>query len=82
MQDPLDAVLRDVVVVEERVGYARDAEEQDAGRGEEEGAEVGPLGGLGEGGAEGQEGRFLWMWFPLSILFFSWGREEEEVGGG
>lgn len=59
MQDPLHAVLRHIVVVEERVGYARDAEEEDAGRGEEEGAEVGSLGGFGDGGVEGEEGRLL-----------------------
>lgn len=69
VQDPLHAVLRDIVVVEERVGYARDAEEEDAGRGEEESAEVGSLGGLGDGGVEGQEGRLLgWVWFSLVVL--------------
>lgn len=59
MHHPLDAILRYIVVVEERVRYARDAEEQDAGCGEEEGAEVGSLGGLGDGGVDGDEGRFL-----------------------
>lgn len=58
MHHPLDAILRYIVVVEERVRYARDAEEQDAGCGEEEGAEVGSLGGLGDGGVDGDEGRF------------------------
>lgn len=59
MQNPLYAILRHVVVIEEGVGYARDAEEQDAGCGEEEGAEVGSLGGLGGGGVDGDEGCFL-----------------------
>ena len=59
MHDPLHAVLRHIVVVEERVGYARDTEEKDAGGGEEERAEVGSLGGLGDGGVEGQKGCFL-----------------------
>lgn len=59
MQDSLHAVLRDIVVVEERVGYARDTEEEDASRGEEEGAEVGSLGRLGDGGVEGEEGCLL-----------------------
>ena len=59
MHHPLHAVLRHIVVVEERVGYARDADEEDAGGGEEEGAEVGSLGGLGDGGVEGEEGCFL-----------------------
>ena len=59
MYNPLNPILRHIVVVEQRVGYARDAEEQDAGRGEEESAEVGSLGGLGDGGVDGQEGCFL-----------------------
>lgn len=59
MHNPLHAILRHIVVVEERVSYARDAEEQDAGCGEEEGAEVGSLGGLGDGGVDGEEGCFL-----------------------
>lgn len=56
MHHPLHAILRHIVVVEQRVSYARDAEEQDARRGEEEGAEVGSLGGLGDGGVDGEEG--------------------------
>lgn len=67
MQNPLHAILRHIVVVEERVGYARDAEEEDAGCGEEEGAEVGSLGGLGGGGVDGEEGCFL---DGLSCLLF------------
>ena len=59
MHHPLHAVLRHIIVVEERVGYARDAEEEDTRGGEEEGAEVSSLGGLGDGGVEGQEGCFL-----------------------
>ena len=59
MHDPLDAILRDIVVVKQRVSYARDAEEQNAGCGEEEGAEVGSLGGFGDGGVDGEEGCFL-----------------------
>ena len=59
MHHPLHAVLRHIVVVKERVCYARDAEEEDAGGGEEKGAEVGSLGGLGDGGVEGEEGCFL-----------------------
>ncbi len=59
MHDPLHDTLRYIVVVEQRVSYARDAEEQDAGCGEEEGAEVGSLGGFGDGGVDGEEGCFL-----------------------
>lgn len=59
MHHPLHAILRHIVVVEQRVSYARDAEEQDARRGEEEGAEVGSLGGLGDGGVDGEEGCIL-----------------------
>ena len=59
MHHPLHAVLRYIVVVEERVGYARDADEEDAGGGEEKGAEVCSLRGLGDGGVEGQESCFL-----------------------
>ena len=54
MYDPLHAVLRHIIVVEERVGYAGDAEEEDAGCGEEEGAEIGSLGRLGDGGLDGE----------------------------
>lgn len=68
MHNPLDAILRHVVVVEERVGDARDAEEEDARRGEEEGAEVGSQGGLGDGGVEGEEGRSLGDFFSVSVV--------------
>ena len=73
MHHPLHAVLRHIVVVEERVSDARDAEEEDAGGGEEEGAEVGSLGGLGDGGVEGQEGCFL---DRLITIFLVVGRQE------
>lgn len=69
IHDPLHAVLRHVVVVEEGVGYARDAEEEDAGRGEEEGAEVGSQGGLGDGGVDGDEGFVLNPYLANCFLF-------------
>lgn len=59
MHNPLHAILRYIIVVEQRVSYARDAEEQDAGRGEEEATDVGSLGGLREDGVDGKEGCFL-----------------------
>lgn len=80
VQDPLHAVLRDIVVVEERIGDARDAEEEDTGRGEEEGAEVGSLGGLGYGGVEGEERRLLDSgWFSLGLFLGGFrGKERRE----
>lgn len=79
VQDPLHAVLRDIVVVEERIGDARDAEEEDTGRGEEEGAEVGSLGGLGDGGVEGEERRLLDSgWFSLGLFFGGISRKGKE----
>ena len=67
MHNPFHAILRYIIVVKQRVSYARDAEEQNAGCGEEEGTEVGSLGGLGDGGVDGEEGCFLdrfnyWLW--------------------
>ena len=59
MHDPLHAVLRHIVVVKQRVGYARDTEEQDARCGEEEGAEIGSLCGFGDGGVDWEESCFL-----------------------
>ena len=59
MHNPLHAILGNIVVVKERVSYTRDAEEEDAGCGEEEGTEVGSLGGLGDGGVDWEEGCFL-----------------------
>lgn len=59
MHNALNAVLRHIIVVKQRVGYARNTEEQDARCGEEEGTEVGSLGGFGDGGVEGEEGCFL-----------------------
>ena len=73
MHQPLHAVLRHIVVVKERVGYARDADEEDAGGGEEEGAEVRSLGGFGDSGVEGQEGCFL---DRLITIFHEMGRQE------
>ena len=73
MHDTLHAVLRHIVEVKERIGYARDAEEEDARGGEEEGAEVGSLGGLGDRGVEGQEGCFL---DRLISIFLEVGRKE------
>lgn len=72
MHDPLHAILRYIVVVEERVRHARDTEEQDAGCGEEEGAEVGSLGGLGDGGMDGDQGCFL-VRLVVDLFGYGWG---------
>ena len=78
MHDPLDAVLRYIVVVEQGVSDARDAAEQNAGCGEEEGAEVGSLGGLGDGGVDGEEGCFLDC---LVVIFWVEEMESYESSG-
>ena len=75
MHDPLHAILWYIIVIEERVSYARDAEEQNAGRREEKGAEVGSLGGLGDSGVEGEEGCFLDHFKSLLFLYMSGRRE-------
>ena len=76
MHNPLHAILWHIVVVEERVRYARDAEEQEAACGEEEGAEVGSLGRLGYGGVKGEEGCILDR-LVVCLVFLS--REEERL---
>ena len=43
----LDADLRDIIVVEYNIGDARACEKKEAGRYEEKGAKIKPLGGLG-----------------------------------
>ena len=59
MHNPLYTILRYIIVVEQRVCYARDTEEDNAGCGEEEGTDIGSLRGLGDGGVNGEEGCFL-----------------------
>ena len=59
MYDSINSHLGDVAEVEDPVGGAGDAEEEEACDGEEGGSKVGFLSGLGDGGLEGDEGCIL-----------------------